>query len=78
MMEEQTNLSYLYGANAPYIEELYESYLKDRDSVDEYWKDYFDKVAALPGYVAKDIPQLPIQESFVNLSRQHADRKSVV
>jgi 2-oxoglutarate dehydrogenase E1 component len=71
MMEEQTSLSYLYGANAPYIEELYESYLKDRDSVDEYWKDYFDKVAALPGYVAKDIPQLPIQESFVNLSRQH-------
>lgn len=72
MMEEKTSLSYLYGANAPYIEELYESYLKDRDSVDEYWKDYFDKVAALPGYVAKDIPQLPIQESFVNLSKQHA------
>ena len=71
MMEEKTSLSYLYGANAPYIEELYESYLKDRDSVDEYWKDYFDKVAALPGYVAKDIPQLPIQESFVNLSKQH-------
>ncbi len=70
MMDEQTNLSYLYGANAPYIEELYENYLRDRNSVDEYWKDYFDKVAALPGYVAKDIPQLPIQASFTNISTQ--------
>lgn len=78
MMEEKTSLSYLYGANAPYIEELYESYLKDRDSVDEYWKDYFDKVAALPGYVAKDIPQLPIQESFVNLSKQHGSAQGSV
>lgn len=70
MMDEQTNLSYLYGANASYIEELYENYLSDRNSVDEYWRDYFDKVAALPGYVAKDIPQLPIQASFINLSTQ--------
>ena len=70
MMDEQTNLSYLYGANAPYIEELYENYLRDRNSVDDYWKSYFDKVAALPGYVAKDIPQIPIQASFTNISTQ--------
>lgn len=70
MMKEQTSLSYLYGANAPYIEDLYEHYLKDPDSVDAYWKDYFDKVAALPGAIAKDVAHRPIQESFINLARQ--------
>ena len=69
MMKEQTSLSYLYGANAPYIEELYESYLKDPNSVDGYWKDYFDKVAALPGS-SKDVAHRPIQESFINLAKQ--------
>lgn len=73
MMKEQISLSYLYGANASYIEELYESYLKDPNSVDAYWKTYFDKVAQLPGNVAKDIPQRPIQESFVKLARQKAE-----
>ncbi len=70
MMKEQTSLSYLYGANAPYIEELYESYLKDPNSVDGYWKDYFDKVAALPSSSGKDVAHRPIQESFINLAKQ--------
>ena len=70
MMKERTSLSYLYGANAPYIEELYESYLKDPHSVDGYWKDYFDKVAALPSSSGKDVAHRPIQESFINLAKQ--------
>lgn len=70
MMKEQTSLSYLYGANAPYIEEMYESYLKDPDSVDAYWKEYFDKVSILPGNIGKDVAHRPIQESFVNLAKQ--------
>lgn len=73
MMKEQSSLSYLYGANAPYIEELYESYLKDPSSVDAYWKAYFDQVVQLPGNVAKDIPQRPIQESFAQLARQKSE-----
>lgn len=36
--------SHLYGSNAAYIEEIYESYLKDPQSVSVRWKDYFDKV----------------------------------
>ena len=74
MMKEQTGLSYLYGANAPYIEELYENYLKDPDTVDAYWKDYFDKVAALPGTVSKDVAHRPIQESFVTLAKQKSQQ----
>lgn len=76
MMKEQISLSYLYGANAPYIEELYESYLKDPQSVDAYWRDYFDKVVELPGYVVRDVPHHPIQESFINLSKQKRIHKA--
>ena len=31
MMKEQSSLSYLYGTNVPYIEDLYEAYLSSPD-----------------------------------------------
>ncbi|MCZ8131416.1 MAG: 2-oxoglutarate dehydrogenase E1 component [Steroidobacteraceae bacterium] len=36
----------LSGANAPYVEELYERYLEDPASVDPKWRDYFRALAA--------------------------------
>ena len=45
--------SYEYGANAAYIAEVYENYLRDPNSVDASWKEYFktlnDNAAALKG-----------------------------
>ena len=38
MMDDKQSFSYLFGSNAPYIEELYENYLNDPNSVDEHWK----------------------------------------
>ena len=38
MMKEQSSLSYLYGTNVPYIEDLYEAYLSSPDSVDSQWR----------------------------------------
>ncbi|WP_434778686.1 2-oxoglutarate dehydrogenase E1 component [Neisseria sp. Ec49-e6-T10] len=70
MMNEQRGLSYLFGSNAPYIEELYESYLSDPNSVDEHWKQYFDDLASSPGAAELDIPHTPIQESFVQLAKK--------
>ena len=69
MMKDKTELSYLFGSNAPYIEELYEAYLNAPDSVDTHWKDYFDQLAAQAGSLPKDIAHRPIQESFANLSK---------
>ncbi|MDO4998136.1 MAG: 2-oxoglutarate dehydrogenase E1 component [Neisseria sp.] len=69
MMDEQQSFSYLFGSNAPYIEELYESFLADPDSVDEYWKNYFSELAAQPGYASRDVAHRPIQESFVQLAK---------
>lgn len=70
MMDEQRNFSYLFGSNAPYIEELYESFLADPDSVEGVWKQYFSDLAAQPGATAKDVAHRPIQESFANLAKQ--------
>jgi len=70
MMKEQSSLSYLYGTNVPYIEDLYEAYLSSPDSVDSQWRQYFDQVAAMPGNTPKDVAHRPIQEAFANLAQQ--------
>lgn len=41
-MEQHQNNSYLYGGNADFIEELYEKYLDNPDSIEIKWKKYFD------------------------------------
>lgn len=69
MMDEKQNFSYLFGSNAPYIEELYEEFLNNPDSVEEYWRQYFSELAAQPGFAKRDVAHRPIQESFVKLAK---------
>ncbi|GGY03169.1 2-oxoglutarate dehydrogenase subunit E1 [Paludibacterium paludis] len=64
--------SYLFGGNAPFIEELYEQYLADPNAVPAEWRNYFDKLAQAPGAAERDVPHLPIQESFVQLAKKPA------
>ncbi len=64
MMDEKLNFSYLFGSNAPYIEELYESFLENPDSVDEKWKQYFTDLSKQPGAAAVDVAHIPIRESL--------------
>ncbi len=64
--------SYLYGGNAPYIEEMYESYLLDPNSVPEHWRQHFDSVQHQPdshGGHGRDIPHLPIVQAFAERAR---------
>ena len=44
MMKAFQSNSYLFGGNAPYVEELYESYLNNPGSVPERWREYFDNL----------------------------------
>ena len=60
--------SYLYGGNAPLIEELYERYLADPDAVSPRWRDYFR--ALHQGAGGRDIAHTPIRESFARLAVQ--------
>lgn len=71
MMDEKLNFSYLFGSNAPYIEELYEQYLNNPDSVESVWKQYFTDLANQPGAAERDVAHRPIQESFAQLAKQH-------
>lgn len=69
-MNEKLNFSYLFGSNAPYIEELYENYLDNPHSVGEVWQQYFHELAAQPGAVERDVAHYPIQQSFANLAKR--------
>jgi 2-oxoglutarate dehydrogenase E1 component len=72
MMKTMFENSYLFGANAPFIEELYESYLRDPDSVKGSWRQYFDQIQKLPANgngAAPDVPHAPVIESFIQLNR---------
>src|SRR5258708_16343197 len=73
-MKEFLSNSYLFGANAPFIEELYEAYLDDPQSVPEQWREYFDKLQRLPpgpnaGNGGRDVAHAPIVESFARRPR---------
>ncbi len=47
--------SFLYGANAPFIEELYEKYLANPDSVDADWQEFFESLADSPQVVRGEV-----------------------
>lgn len=72
MMQSYRGTSYLFGGNAPYVEELYEAYLNDPGSVAETWRTYFDSFQHLPavdGTDVKDIAHAPIVASFAQRSK---------
>ena len=72
-MEQIRSTSYLYGGNAPYIEDQYEQYLADPARVEQEWRDYFDALRAMPavdGSQGDDVPHAPIVERFAALARR--------
>jgi 2-oxoglutarate dehydrogenase E1 component len=70
MMQERRSTSYLFGSNAPFVEELYESYLADPASVSDSWREYFDKLQAQAGAAVRDVAHSPVIEAFAQLARQ--------
>ncbi len=70
MMKQSFGTTVLFGGNAPFVEELYEKYLDNPASVPGEWRDYFDKLALLPGPVARDVPHLPVVNAFAEQARR--------
>src|SRR5690349_15172884 len=64
-MKEFESTSTLFGSNAPFVEELYESYLADPQSVSPEWRGYFDEIKG----DARDVAHAPVVESFRQLAR---------
>ena len=75
MMQQYRGNSYLFGGNAPYVEELYEAYLDNPGSVPDTWRAYFDNlqhVPAVDGSEARDVAHAPVVESFAQRAKANA------
>ena len=71
-MQQSTANSYLFGGNAPYVEELYESYLDNPGSVPENWRQYFDAmqhVPAVDGSTKPDVAHASVIASFAERAK---------
>jgi 2-oxoglutarate dehydrogenase E1 component len=65
--------TYLFGGNAPYVEEMYENYLENPGSVPDNWRSYFDALQHVPaadGSNARDVAHLPVVNAFAERAKQ--------
>lgn len=72
-MQQYTSNSYLFGGNAPYVEELYEAYLDNPGSVPDNWRAYFDAmqhVPAVDGTNKPDVAHASVIASFAERAKQ--------
>ena len=70
MLKQFLSNSYLFGGNAPFVEELYEQYLANPGAVPGEWREYFDSMQVLPGGGdGKDVAHAPVIESFVQRAK---------
>ena len=75
MMQQYQANSYLFGGNAPYVEEMYEAYLDNPGSVPENWRAYFDALQNVPatdGTERRDVAHAPVVESFAQRAKANA------
>lgn len=74
MIKELIQTSYLFGSNAPYVEDLYEQYLENPASIDEKWRQLFDRLQQTPASDGRvetpDVPHAPIIEAFAQRAMQ--------
>jgi 2-oxoglutarate dehydrogenase E1 component len=73
MMQQSFSNSYLFGGNAPYIEDLYEAYLDNPGSVPDNWRAYFDAmqhVPAVDGSPKPDVGHASVIASFAERAKR--------
>lgn len=69
--------TYLFGGNAPYVEEMYENYLSNPGSVPDNWRSYFDALQHVPatdGSTTRDVPHQPVINAFAERAKQGTTR----
>lgn len=69
-MQELQQNSYLAGGNAGYIEELYEAYLQNPESVDQEWQRYFRSLSN--GVGSSDFSHQATRQQFLQMAKQPA------
>jgi 2-oxoglutarate dehydrogenase E1 component len=64
-MYRQWGSSHISGANAAWVDDLYEDWLTDPNSVPEDWRAYFEKLPAVDGAVESDVPHSTVRDYFL-------------
>ncbi len=71
LLKQFQDSSSFYGSNATYIEDLYDQYLEDPDSIEASWREKFDKIH---NGSARDIPHGPVISRFTQLATASQNR----
>jgi len=72
VMEQQRRESHFSGGNFGYIEQMYETYLRDPNAVPEQWRQEFDQLPRVPDSIVGDVPHSTIKEHFVLLGKNQS------
>ena len=72
VMEQQRRESHFSGGNFAYIEEMYETYLRDPNAVPEQWRQEFDQLPRVPDSISGDVPHSIVKEHFVLLGKNQS------
>ncbi|WP_116472812.1 2-oxoglutarate dehydrogenase E1 component [Zobellella maritima] len=67
VMQAWLESSHLAGANATYVEDLYEAYLADPDSISDQWRSVFDALPASDG--SPEQPHSQVRDYFRRLAK---------
>jgi len=66
----------LAGANANYIENMYETYLQDRSAVDDQWASYFDSLGENTTSASHRLSA--VRQEFTNFQRKNLQSNTVI
>ena len=77
VMEQQRRESHFSGGNFAYIEEMYETYLRDPNAVPEQWRQEFEQLPRVPDSISGDLPHSIIKEHFVLLGKNQSKSRPV-
>ncbi|SHM38631.1 2-oxoglutarate dehydrogenase E1 component [Vreelandella subglaciescola] len=70
IMELMWRSSHVSGANAHYVEALFEQYLDDPGAVPDEWRSYFDELPRPEGGASEDVPLSPVRDQFYQLGQE--------
>ena len=73
-MKVLQSTSMLDGGNIVYLEQQYEDFLRDPNSVSEKWRSYFEQLPIINGQ-ARDIPHSEIRRHFHGITRNSGLRR---
>ncbi len=69
IMELMWKSGHLSGGNASYVEQLYDQFLKEPDSVPQEWRTYFENLPRISDSPQSDISHLEVQQYFKKLGK---------